>query len=215
MEAELILTPNPSLLARPVVVINADNMKAMQGDIAQALSVEVKDADQFKSAAHLLNFMGKVAKLTKEKALELGRPFRDESAAITAKAEEALAPYRAAYSHLQDAMKVYSDKVEADNQAALEEARKLAEKNMKEGNLDGAENALTAAVSTLQEAPIAKGIKAKETAVIISFDLAKLPIAYHMLDEAKLKKSILANIVTLETPGVVFKIEKSFTGTGR
>lgn len=60
-----------------------------------------------------------------------------------------------------------------------------------------------------------RGVKLKETAEILDFDLAKLPIRYHKLDEALLRKHILERVVTIETPGVTFKITEDFGGTGR
>lgn len=60
-----------------------------------------------------------------------------------------------------------------------------------------------------------RGVRTKQNAEILSFDLAKLPIRYHKLDEALLRKHILEGVITVETPGVVFRIYEDFSGTGR
>lgn len=61
----------------------------------------------------------------------------------------------------------------------------------------------------------AKGVTFRDEAEILSHDLAKLPIRYHLLNEALLKKHILEGVITVETPGVVFKIKQVPRGTGR
>ena len=62
----------------------------------------------------------------------------------------------------------------------------------------------------------AKGVKARMVvAELVITDLAALPLVYHLADEAKIKKAILAEIITKDTPGVKFTLAKQFGGTGR
>lgn len=62
----------------------------------------------------------------------------------------------------------------------------------------------------------AKGVRAvlKVTSLQVT-DLAKLPLAYHTADEAKIKRHIIDGTLDHTTPGISFTIEKVFSGSGR
>ena len=59
---------------------------------------------------------------------------------------------------------------------------------------------------------IASGMAVEELVVL---DLSALPITYHKADEAKIKKHILDGTLTDKTPGIRFRLEKKFRGTGK
>jgi hypothetical protein len=61
----------------------------------------------------------------------------------------------------------------------------------------------------------AKGTKTKRTPVIESVNVKLLPETYLIADEAKIKRHILDGTITEATPGVKFRVEESFVGTGR
>lgn len=61
----------------------------------------------------------------------------------------------------------------------------------------------------------ATGAKGKRTAIIESLDPELLPRTYLVPDEAKIKRHILDNTITPTTPGVKFRIDEGFIGTGR
>lgn len=80
-----------------------------------------------------------------------------------------------------------------------------------------AEQMAEAAVAApLPEVVKGKGTKQVKVVELLEVtDLAALPLTYHMADEAKLKKAILAGIVDSSTPGLRFKVGMKFSGTGR
>jgi len=61
----------------------------------------------------------------------------------------------------------------------------------------------------------AKGAKLSRVAVIESTDPELLARTYLVPDEAKIKRHILDGTITAKTPGVKFRIEEKFSGTGR
>lgn len=61
----------------------------------------------------------------------------------------------------------------------------------------------------------AKGAKMTRTAVIESTDPELLARTYLVPDETKIKRHILDGTITAKTPGVKFRIEEKFSGTGR
>ena len=78
------------------------------------------------------------------------------------------------------------------------------------------ENLIAATSLPVPELPKAKGTKDKmKVAELEVLDLGKLPLAYHLPDEAKIKKHILDGVLTAETPGIRFRLEKAFSATGR
>jgi hypothetical protein len=65
-------------------------------------------------------------------------------------------------------------------------------------------------------APRAKGARKNEPVENLVYDLAKLPIEYHLANEALIVKAIKAGILTEKnTPGLSFTLGKNFSGTGR
>lgn len=61
----------------------------------------------------------------------------------------------------------------------------------------------------------ATGATKKGTPVIESYDLAQLALTYHMLNETKVKAHIKDGTITTATPGIVFRIDEGFRGSGR
>ncbi len=59
------------------------------------------------------------------------------------------------------------------------------------------------------------GARMKKTVVILSSDVSKIPATYLLVDEAKVKRHILDGTITAATPGVTFRIDETFAGTGR
>lgn len=81
---------------------------------------------------------------------------------------------------------------------------------------EAAEMAAAAVAAPLPEVAKGRGVKQVKVVELLEVtDLAALPLTYHMADEAKLKKAILAGIVDSSTPGLRFKVGLKFSGTGR
>lgn len=60
------------------------------------------------------------------------------------------------------------------------------------------------------------GIRTRTTAVILSYDLSKMPVAYLQLNEKELKADLVKGKVKLgQIPDLVFTLQEEISGTGR
>lgn len=234
-----IITTTPAL-ARPVRVISENNETMIVGYIKSSKNVTtLVTPEDFKEAARILNELGRSRTFAKDAALELGRPFRDESARIKAEADKLIVQIEPEEKRISDLMVDYRKREEAANQAAIAEAQRLAieaqqrqevaastiEMSGDDAGFNTAAKAFEdgmAAAELSREAAArvttavkAKGAKEKQKATILSHNLKLVPIAYLKLDEAKVLKHIEDGTLTTEDAWVTFKLETVFKGTGR
>ena len=103
----------------------------------------------------------------------------------------------------------------AQDEAAFNAAAEAFDKGMA-AELEANALLVSASAAPLPELPKAKGVKPKTVVTeLVVTDLAALPLAYHLADEAKLKRHILDGTLNENTPGLRFKTGTTYTGSGR
>lgn len=237
--SELLLTPSAELM-KPVAVVNPNTALAAQGAIREAVLLEkIETPEQFKQGTNLQNRLGKLRKLIKDDALAKGRPYRDQAAEFSEKAKT----YTDIIEQMEQAVGAllidYRKREEAERQRKLEEARQLeaearrrqeeaaakVEAAKTEGEFKEAakdfDDGLAAAELAKEQADLAprlttaKGVKAVRSVELLHVDKENIPRAFLVVDEAKLKKAILEDLVTKEHAWVQFRISETMKGTGR
>jgi hypothetical protein len=82
-------------------------------------------------------------------------------------------------------------------------------------DLESTELLISAGSAPMPEEAKAKGSKGKDKVMDLRLvDISKLPLAYHMMDEAKVRKHILDGVLDA-SHGISYRIEKGFSATGR
>jgi len=238
---ELIMfTPIPDL-AKPIEIISKNMVELTEGAIATAAKMVFPDGpESFKAMQEHLNLLGKLRTSIKKSGLDQGRPFRDESDRIKAEADKYLVRLVPTEAKIGAWLMDYKRQEEADRQKRLAEARQLElearqrqeaaaalveeaqdEEGFKAAAVkfdDGiaAQELAQEAVELVPEATKVKGVKTKRTVEILAIpDTMKVPKAFLVVDEVKLKKAILDGIVNTEHSWVQFKITETMIGTGR
>ncbi len=236
---EIWLTPIPAL-AKPVQVVSENAALVISGAIRRANELStVTTPAQLQEASALLNELGRCRTHLKKVALDLGRPFRDESDRIKAEADKYVLPIVPLETKISGLMYQFKLEEDAQRQRLLEESQEMAlEAQQRQA---AAEDALSTATSEsgfeqaakafddglaaaelaqetadlVTDATKAKGVKIKRSVALLSYTMAKVPLNFLLLDETKVKKAILDGTVTVTDGWVSFKIIEGFTGTGR
>lgn len=112
-----------SALAIPVDIVPAILYEPVALGIKRAHALNIQTPEDYKAAGELVNMLKKFDTSIKTRALDLGRPFREQAAAITAEGEKFRAPIEPAYKLAAAKMKAYND-AELAKVAAAEEAQR-------------------------------------------------------------------------------------------
>lgn len=168
----------------------------------------------------------------------VAKPYLEKLDALTARLQAGMAAYNAEVERQrklaeaeQEAERQKARALAAEAEARKEAAAKAVEKATTEAGFAKAAAAFDKGVAAdlqanamlvssqaapLPEAPKAKGVKGRTVVTeLVVTDLAALPLAYHLPDEAKLRRHILDGTLTENTPGLRFKTGLTFSGTGR
>ncbi len=234
---EISFNPPPEL-AKPIVIVSEAMMEMLLDVLIKIDAItEIKNEEDFAHVAKLMNEASKIRNVIEETRLNFGRPFRAEDKRIKSESDKAVVPADARIKKCAYALGAWNQKVELERQAAMREQQRLAdEAALREkqalAKLDAAkgpksfENAgvlfdtsqevkQKAAEVFIPPVPKAKGVAGRPDVEILSSDVRLLPLAYHMVDEKKLRAHILDGTITEETPGVKFRKFVNFHGTGR
>jgi hypothetical protein len=224
-------------LSIPTTVISQQNIDHALGLIRDAKALKICGVEDLKKAGEYLNSLGRTRTFFEAEIKRLRAPFVEQANRISGEGKPHVEAITNAEATLNNEMRAYDRlqkeeqrKAEMERQRLADEARRAQEAAAKaveaaktEKAFEKAEEQFHQGLAKAEEAKAVDvpqvykptGAKGKKTAVIESFDLAKLPLTYHLLDEAKVKKAILAGILDENTPGLKFRIDESFIGTGR
>jgi len=224
-------------LAIPMTIVSQETSDLIQAICQEAKAFKVTSPEDAKKGSEYLNQVGRMITAVKDAVTERRRPFKEAADVVSAKGEvllSALTPVKVylsgelgAFDKIQRAEQA---KAAAERQRLADEARrnqeaaaKAVESAKDEASFKEAAKAFDEGLAKVEEAkavyvpPVIKmtGAKVQRTPVIESVDLSKLPLTYHMADESKIKKAILAGIIEIDTPGIKWRIDENFVGTGR
>jgi hypothetical protein len=224
-------------LAIPLTIVSQETASMISAICAEAMALKISSPEDFSKGMEALNQLGRMRKAVKDAEAEKRKPFNAILDGISAMRESILVPIKAAETATSAELKVYDTIQKAEQAKAEQERRKLSDEAMRKQREVEAAIQLAKDETSFQQAaqvfdqviakqeqaeavyipPVlkTKGIKTQRTAVIESVDLAKLPLSFHMADDAKIKKAILAGFIDAETPGVKWRIDESFVGSGR
>lgn len=239
---------------KPIVVVSEALLDYVNGAMERCQQLVVSTKEEFDLASAFINELGRSRAAVKERALAIGRPFREFSNMVSTAAKRVTDSIEASEAAINAKMVEFRRKENEARVKAMEEADRLrreaeaaareaaarqeaAAKQLDKATTEAkfeqgaaafdegvqaqaeadakAAQAQAALAQVQQEATKSKGTRVTKVPVILSFDLKALPTTYHMIDEVKVKKHILDGTITAETPGIKFRIDEKFSGTGR
>lgn len=234
---ELVKFGQGNPLAIPVDVIGKANIEHALALCRDAKTLKICDAIGFKTGGEYLNSLGRSRTFAQDAIKRAREPFNAVLADISAQgkpvieaiieAEGVVNAEMAAYDRIQ---KEEQRKAEIEKQRLAEEARRqkeaaavAVETATTDEGFDAAASLFDAALVKADDAKAAvvpqvfkpTGAKTQKTAVIVSFDLSKTPLPFLCLDEAKVKKAILAGFIAEDADWLKWRIDEKFIGTGR
>lgn len=234
---EIIYTPIPEL-AKPVTIITELETRSLENRLIDAGLIEITNNQQKKEAAEIMGALNNLSRLFKDRALELGRPFREEAERISLEAKPSIDRAKEAAEKLGKAIKSFEQQEETRlAQEAAEvarlEAKVLQDKKDAEGKLINAKSAeemeaarvqfLQAESTKKQLAEVkpegekikVKGLRTVRKPEIISVEISKAPLNFLVPDEVKIKKAILAGLIEPDAPWIKFRVTETYTSSGK
>jgi len=224
-------------LAIKVNIINEETRLHALALCTDAKGLKVSDVEGFKFAGEVLNSLGRTRVFLEKTVKEARQPFVEQANKYSEEGKPLINAVIGAEAALNTEMRAFDRMQQEEKRKAEQERQRLAEEARKaqEAAAKAIETAQTNEAFDQAETQFKKGLeiaeqakevivpqtykptgaKSHKVAVIESVDLSKLPIIYHMADEGKIKKAILAGIIDQDTPGVKWRIDETFIGSGR